>query len=330
MRKLSTAEFVLKAKEKHGNIYDYSSAVYNKAIEKVTVTCKKHGDFEITPNQHLNGGGCVFCGREKTTRASTYTHEQFLKKLLDVNKGRLNFEVLSNYQGANSKITLQDKYGTYEILARVLLRGAQPLLISATDKTANVINRFKEVHGEIYDYSKYKFTNARTMSTVLCTLHNKEFEINPNGHLAGNGCPICRYEKVAVLNAENSTGWGLTKWSETAINSKTFDSFKLYFLKLSDDKELFYKIGRTYRELLERTRKLPYTCETIHLLKHTDPKIIFNLEAHLKRTFKTYKYTPLKKFNGMGECFKFDDPTIESVIREMTIPSHSNIITTSN
>jgi hypothetical protein len=33
MRKLSTAEFILKAKEKHGNTYDYSLVAYNKAEE---------------------------------------------------------------------------------------------------------------------------------------------------------------------------------------------------------------------------------------------------------------------------------------------------------
>lgn len=330
MKRFTSSEFISKANSRHNNLYDYSLVDYKNTKTPITIVCKAHDTkFITTPMSHLNGTRCPICVKEIPHTTTKLTHELFMSKLLDVNKGKLNFKVLSRCQGADTKITLQDKYGTYEILARVLLRGAQPLLISATDKTANVINRFKEVHGEIYDYSKYKFTNARTMSTVLCTLHNKEFEINPNGHLAGNGCPTCRYEKVAVINAENSTGWGLSKWSETAINSKTFDSFKLYFLKLSDDKELFYKIGRTYRELLERTRKLPYTCETIHLLKHTDPKIIFDLETHLKRTFKTHKYTPLKRFNGMGECFKFDNSTIQSVLREMQIPSHSDIIPTS-
>jgi hypothetical protein len=330
MKRFTPSEFISKASSRHNNSYDYSLVDYKNTKTPITIFCKTHNTkFVTTPMSHLNGTRCPICVREIPHTTDRLTHKLFMSKLLDVNKGKLNFEVLSRCQGADTKITLQDKYGTYEILARVLLRGAQPSLISATDKTANVINRFKEVHGEIYDYSKYKFTNARTMSTVVCKLHDEEFEINPNGHLSGNGCPICRYEKVAVINAETSTGWGLSRWSEVATTSKTFDSFKLYFLKLSDDKESFYKIGRTYRKLSERTYRLPYTCETLQLLEHSDPKIIFDLEAHLKRTFKIHKYTPLKKFNGMGECFQFDDPTIQSVLREMTLPSPSDIIPTS-
>lgn len=331
MKRFTPAEFISKASSRHNNLYDYSLVDYKNTKTPITIFCETHNTkFITTPMSHLNGTRCPICVKEIPHTTDKLTHELFIVKLFKVNKGKLNFEVLSKCQGADTKVTLQDKYGTYAILARVLLRGAQPLLISATDKTSNVINRFKEVHGEIYDYSKYIFTNARTMSTVICKLHDKEFEINPNGHLAGNGCPICRYEKVAVINAESSTGWGLSRWSEVATTSKTFDSFKLYFLRLSDDKESFYKIGRTYRELSERTYRLPYTCETIQLLEHSDSKIIFDLEAHLKRTFKAYKYTPLKKFNGMGECFTFTPDLIESVLREMEITLTSDNITTSS
>ena len=332
MKRFTSVEFISKANSRHNNLYDYSLVDYKNSKVPVTIICKAHStQFTTTPTSHLNGTRCPICVKEIPHTNRPLTHKIFMTNLKKVNGGKLPFKVMSECVGADTKITVQDKFGTYEILARVLLRGAQPSLISAVDKTSNVINRFKEVHGDFYDYSKYKYTDAKTVSTVICKLHNEEFLISPNGHSVNSGCPICRYEKVAVINAETSTGWGLSRWSEVATTSKTFDSFKLYFLKLSDDTESFCKIGRTYRELSERTRKLPYACETIHLLEHTDPKVIFDLETHLKRTFKIHKYTPLKKFNGMGECFSFNTPElIESVVREMTLTSPSSIIPTSS
>lgn len=50
-------------------------------------------------------------------------------------------------------------------------------------------------HGGRYDYSKTKYVNALTYLTVTCREHG-DFQIKPNNHLKGDGCPICRYRKL--------------------------------------------------------------------------------------------------------------------------------------
>lgn len=35
------------------------------------MTCSEHGDFEVTPNNHLKGRGCPDCGAEKRGRNGT-------------------------------------------------------------------------------------------------------------------------------------------------------------------------------------------------------------------------------------------------------------------
>lgn len=59
---MDTAEFVRKAKDKYGDLYDYSQAHYVKSNIKVTIICPKHGAFSMTPNEHLRGHGCPQCG----------------------------------------------------------------------------------------------------------------------------------------------------------------------------------------------------------------------------------------------------------------------------
>jgi hypothetical protein len=60
-KRLSDNAFILKAKEKHGDVYDYSQVKYITAKDKVTIICKKHGPFLQTPDKHLSGCGCPKC-----------------------------------------------------------------------------------------------------------------------------------------------------------------------------------------------------------------------------------------------------------------------------
>ncbi len=45
----------------HGTIYDYSKVEYKTSMDKVTIICPVHGDFEQTPNSHVSGSGCPEC-----------------------------------------------------------------------------------------------------------------------------------------------------------------------------------------------------------------------------------------------------------------------------
>ena len=73
--RLNTETFIEKAHKIHGDTYDYSKTIYGKNnLEKVTITCKKHGDFLQTPFQHLNGHGCQECGKEKRGKKKSLGH----------------------------------------------------------------------------------------------------------------------------------------------------------------------------------------------------------------------------------------------------------------
>lgn len=63
--KNTTEEFIAKAREIHGNKYDYSKVKYVNAHTKVCVICPVHGEFWVTPSNHLQNRGCKQCGLEK-------------------------------------------------------------------------------------------------------------------------------------------------------------------------------------------------------------------------------------------------------------------------
>ena len=57
-KKSTTKEFIEKAKQVHGDKYDYSKVEYVRSSEKVCIICPEHGEFWQTPNAHLQGQGC--------------------------------------------------------------------------------------------------------------------------------------------------------------------------------------------------------------------------------------------------------------------------------
>lgn len=57
----TTEDFIKKAKEIHGNKYDYSKVEYVTAKTPVCIICSEHGEFWQKPNDHLNGRGCPIC-----------------------------------------------------------------------------------------------------------------------------------------------------------------------------------------------------------------------------------------------------------------------------
>ena len=57
----TTEEFIKKAKEIHGDKYDYSSVNYIKNKTKIEIICPAHGSFWQTPSSHLNYSGCPKC-----------------------------------------------------------------------------------------------------------------------------------------------------------------------------------------------------------------------------------------------------------------------------
>lgn len=65
MKKFTTGEFIAKAKEVHGDLYDYSQTVYVNSRTKVSIICKKHGLFWQNPLGHLAGYKCEKCSYEQ-------------------------------------------------------------------------------------------------------------------------------------------------------------------------------------------------------------------------------------------------------------------------
>lgn len=80
MRKLTNEEWIHRAKQIHGDRYDYSNTIYTNTRTKVKIRCRIHGLFEQLPFDHTIGHGCPKCGFE-LPRNKDWRGYKYLKRV---------------------------------------------------------------------------------------------------------------------------------------------------------------------------------------------------------------------------------------------------------
>jgi len=99
-------DFIEKAKEVHGNKYDYSKTEYVNANTKVCIICPEHGEFWQTPYAHNNlKCGCPKCGRINASFAETMKLDDFVKKAKEIHGDKYDYSKV-NYINSKSNITI--------------------------------------------------------------------------------------------------------------------------------------------------------------------------------------------------------------------------------
>ena len=117
-QKLTNDEFIQKAKEIHGDKYDYSKVNYKNANTKIKILCPKHGMFKQTPYKHLLGQGCSTCANN-----IPYTTKQFIEKVKEKHKNKYDYSLV-NYERANIKIKIMcPLHGIFKQKAYMHLKG---------------------------------------------------------------------------------------------------------------------------------------------------------------------------------------------------------------
>ncbi|MCQ2608939.1 MAG: hypothetical protein MJ197_09685, partial [Bacteroidales bacterium] len=116
--KLTTEEFIEKARRKHGDRYDYRSVKYVNSATKVRIVCPDHGEFLQVPNSHLQGVGCAFCsGRGQITT------EIFRRRAVEVHGNKYDYSLV-DFVDSKSKVKIRcPKHGVFEQQAGSHLRG---------------------------------------------------------------------------------------------------------------------------------------------------------------------------------------------------------------
>ena len=204
----TTEEFVEKAKIVHKNKYNYSKVEYNDNKTKVCIVCPKHGDFWQLPNDHLRGQGCPKCGQNSMwNKRGRMTTDKIVKRFIEAHGDKYIYDNV-NYISPRDKVEIIcKKHGSFLQLPYSHLQGCgcpkcglETLSKRFTKTTEKFITETKNVHGNLYDYSKVDYKNSATKVEIICKKHGSFWQ-NPMSHLKGIKCPMC-YAELSVSKNE--------------------------------------------------------------------------------------------------------------------------------
>lgn len=197
MKKLTTLEYVTKAKTVHGNKYDYSLVIYNGLRGKIKIICPKHGEFIQRAGSHLNGQGCPNCFRERLSAAMSQTREQFITKAATVHKGKYDYSKVEYINSSQKVEIICPKHGTFKQAPAQHISGqgcpkckAEKTRETKRDTQEDFISKARHTHGDKYDYSKVNYIDTRKKVCIICP-NGHEFWQMPSLHIFGKGCPVC-------------------------------------------------------------------------------------------------------------------------------------------
>lgn len=298
-----TQHFINRARLIHSDKYDYAKTVYVRSMQKVIITCPTHGDFLLTPNNHLSAKqGC-----QKCSKRHHYTQEEFIQEATRIHNGKYDYSAVA-YENNKTKVEIACQiHGSF-----FQTPSDHTLKLTGCPKCANAtkgsyhqkdtiwfIKRGREIHGDKYDYSKVNYCKYHDKVEIVCPEHGSFFQ-SASGHIHNrSGCPTCSYK-------DYEGGYGKKRF-DNHPELKTVRGM-LYVLRIFNENEQFIKVGITQKSIFERfnvNNRLPYLYEELYT-EIGDLYDMFVKEQHIKKHFKRYKYIPVLKFNGHSECFRVD------------------------
>ena len=193
MRKLTTDQFIEKAKLVHGDRYDYSKTVYVNAHAKIYIVCSTHGDFKQRPNDHKYGNGYPRCARKENSDKQRASREKFIIKAKRVHGDKYDYSLV-DYRNNKCKINITcSTHGTFEQRPsdHLIGRGCQQCARDSQRMTTyDFTSKASVVHGDKYDYSESTYIDSVTKVKINCKLHGVFYQ-QPAEHLVGSGCGVC-------------------------------------------------------------------------------------------------------------------------------------------
>ena len=186
-------EFISKANKIHNFKYDYKylEEDYKDNKTKVRIVCREHGIFIQSPNSHLRGDGCNSC-----VRRDFKSIESFIMESNKVHNSKYDYSKVNFVSVKSDVIIICPEHGEFEQNAYNHILGSGCRKCSECEKHTqeSVLDKFREVHGDRYDYSLVNFKSIRENVEIICKKHGS-FLQEPFSHYQNQGCPKCKSSK---------------------------------------------------------------------------------------------------------------------------------------
>lgn len=218
MKKMTTEEFILKARKVHGDKYDYSKVTYTNSATKVCIICPEHGEFWQQASVHLLGHGCPACSGLK--RPST---EEFIEAARKVHGDRYDYSKVE-YKDKDTKVCIICPiHGEFWQRPHNHIHGRQGCPECgkkyAREWRKNEYSKFldgmKEKFGDQFSFPNIEteYENNKSRVTIKCNKCGHVFTKRPNDLMCSQMEEICQQcRKNQFLDSQSYTYDDLCKY----------------------------------------------------------------------------------------------------------------------
>ena len=223
----------------------------------------------------------------------------FISKAIKIHKDRYDYSKV-NYINAKTKINIICKaHGEFEQTPSNHLSkyNCQKCAKNFKLDTLEFIEKAKEIHKDIYDYSKVNYINADTKIIIICKIHG-EFTQQPDFHLNRKcGCPKCFNKSDTLQFIEKAK----------KIHGNKYDYSKVEYI---NNRIHVIIICKKHQEFTQK----PF----VHLSNHGCPSCINKTEFLFLKKMQEY-YPTLKKQYKVKWCKNKNCLPFDFVIEELKI-----------
>ena len=119
------------------------------------------------------------------------TKEQFIEEARQVWGDKFDYSKVEYKNAMDKVIIVCPEHGEFVQTPSAHLNGQGcPKCVGKNLSVEDIIKKFKDKHGDKYDYSKVEYVGMHEKVCIICPKHGEFWQI-PNSHLQGNGCPSC-------------------------------------------------------------------------------------------------------------------------------------------
>ena len=307
--KLTTQEFINKARLKHGDKFSYDKVNYVNSETKVIITCRVHGDFLQKPGNHLFGACCLRCRQERTGKANSMSQEEFVTKSQGIHGRRYDYSKVI-YRGCFNPIEIIcPKHGSFHQKPSIHLTnhgcprcGKEQAGNLTRRTTEEFIKEAIKIHGKKYDYSLVEYKGSHKTVKIICPVHGI-FSQRPCSHLAQRGCTKCWLEywanslkidtgifiERAVKKHGNKYDYSLVEYIDNKVPVKIFCPTHGQFEQIPNShlrgsgcydcgyEKLARKFSSTSEEFIKRCKKVHNDRYTYDLVEYKNGRGIVKI-----------------------------------------------------
>lgn len=284
VKKYSTSDFISKAKQIHGDKYDYSLVNYTGSAGKISIRCNTCGCiYSQVASEHLHGKGCPNCAGNRKMNTET-----FIKNAMEIHGAKYNYDKVNYKNNHTGVVIVCPVHGEFIQLPQHHLNGSgcpkcyhEKNAEKRSLNTKQFIIRAKQIHGEKYNYDKVVYKNSRTKVLITCPQHGDFYQM-PSLHLQGAGCVKCAIENRIANRGEH------------------FERIKIRDIWMEAFNERFSNYHIT-KFILEDGSSCSYLLDSGQELRITVNKDMYDFSKELKNVFH-------KHLVKISECFKVHLP----------------------